>query len=662
MTIHRTFASGQSAGFRIPADVNYAEARVNGVPTPAPTVAGFVLLGFVPAAGAVVDIEYDEATAPDVTFFAPLVCNTFLPVGQGSATFTRATTATVEDQDGVLRTALAGEVRFTGARRVRNWSQSSDPVHASWLVLGGGTKTTGQSDPFGGTLAAKFNGPANHYCQINSGTVATLQSGSLIQGSVWLRAASNFSCYFRVTDATDGTPTYFTNVNVTTSWQRFSILYTATAASGQAVGLLINSEGAQAIDFYVSAPQFEDVTGQSNTNPSEYVSVGVLASPYHGSHVDGVKCFRHLNGNTVAANVVTEARGADIAAGTLKKYLPEGARTNLCLQSEDFSSASWAKSDTTITANNIVAPDGNTTADLFTEGVGGAAAVQQPVTATASVTHSLTRFIKRGNTDWVRLDIYGGVNGIRGWFNLATGVVGSTALFGTGSAASIGITALPNGWYRCFLAGVVGVDTAVNNNSSSSNADASLVRVNNSTRYEWGAQFENNDSFASAYIPTTAVAVTRNADVMTYPGAGNTNAAEGTLYAEWVNQALGSGAGYTPGEHDPFCISPSGPQWFLDKGNNQIYVKNRIDGAQISPGLIVPGTVNKLASSWKTGGTYRCSLNGAAVVAGTQTATGTLTTIDIGSNGGANPLWGNIGMIRISPYQVSDSLHQELTR
>ena len=49
----------------------------------------------------------------------------------------------------------------------------------------------------------------------------------------------------------------------------------------------------------------EDVTSQSNQNPSEYVSTGVLSAPYHGAGVDRAKYFTTNNGNTVSSNIVT---------------------------------------------------------------------------------------------------------------------------------------------------------------------------------------------------------------------------------------------------------------------------------------------------------------------------------------------------------------------
>jgi hypothetical protein len=77
----------------------------------------------------------------------------------------------------------------------------------------------------------------------------------------------------------------------------------------------------------------EEATGQTNQNPSEYVSNGVLPFPYHGTGADGTKCFDTYNGNTVSNNVVTEATGQAIPDATLHGYLSEGVRTNLLLQS-----------------------------------------------------------------------------------------------------------------------------------------------------------------------------------------------------------------------------------------------------------------------------------------------------------------------------------------
>lgn len=214
-------------------------------------------------------------------------------------------------------------------------------------------------------------------------------------------------------------------------------------------------------------------------------------------------------------------------------YLPEGARTNLFLRSEEFDNASWTKTDTTITANAAVAPDGNTTADLLTQGSAGTAAATQAVTATADATYSVTFFAKRGNSDWLFIGIEAGGNSVRGWFNLGTGAVGSTTTAGTGALSSIRIKAFANGFYRCELnASMGGGATSITVSTLLVTGDGLTSRVSGGTYYLWGAQFENNATFPSTYIPTAGSAVTRNADVLTFPFAGNADATAGTCYAE----------------------------------------------------------------------------------------------------------------------------------
>ncbi len=77
--------------------------------------------------------------------------------------------------------------------------------------------------------------------------------------------------------------------------------------------------------------QVEDVTGQSIQTVGDYVSTSVLTTaPYHGANVDGVKYF-----NTTLA-------GVKIPDSTIKGYLCEASKTNLIVQSNNFT-VTWAK-------------------------------------------------------------------------------------------------------------------------------------------------------------------------------------------------------------------------------------------------------------------------------------------------------------------------------
>ena len=66
---------------------------------------------------------------------AQLISSLFLTRGTGAATLTRATVGTFTDFEGLQKTALAGEVRETGARRVANLWPHDNPVGRRLGVL-----------------------------------------------------------------------------------------------------------------------------------------------------------------------------------------------------------------------------------------------------------------------------------------------------------------------------------------------------------------------------------------------------------------------------------------------------------------------------------------------------------------------------------------------
>jgi hypothetical protein len=189
----------------------------------------------------------------------------------------------------------------------------------SWSAIAGSmTVTPGATDPLGGNTAYTLTtSNINQFC---AHTVSpNLAAGVQARASLWIRRRTGTGI---VSMYNGGDASATTNITaaVTTSWQRIAT-NTVTAAGGgsNSLGIIVQVSG-DAFDIWQG--QLEEVNG-SNQNPSEYVSVGVLASPYHGANVDGVKYFKTLNGNTVAANVVTEATGAQIPAGGIGQgWLP----------------------------------------------------------------------------------------------------------------------------------------------------------------------------------------------------------------------------------------------------------------------------------------------------------------------------------------------------
>lgn len=432
-----------------------------------------------------------------VTFAAPLTTSIVPQTGTGSATYTRATVATVFDNESVLRNVLSGEARFQGARRVANQFTATTTLSTQNVTTIAGTYTVS----FKGTGTITF-----------SGTYV----GSLVgQGA---------------------------NVRV-------SATFTATA------GTLTNT-----VSGTVTEGQCENVTGQSNQAPAEYVSVGVLSTPFHGAGVDGVKYFSTTNGNSVASNVVTESAGSPISASTLLGYLAEGAGTQLVTPTasiRDMTNAAWVKGATMTAALTGTGIDG--VANSCTRLTGGAAAgtntaFQTLVAAATSRTYSC--YIKR-------------VTG--------TGVINITQNGGTGYTD---ITSQINS----------STFTRVSLNASVLNAAFGIQIVTNGDVIL--VDFNQFESGAFATSPMASAGAARNADVLTYPSAGNISGTVGSAYVE-----VATGDSVTGPAGVVATTYPSGAPLYISSANTLLY-----DGAtQIVASPAQTVAVNssyKLASSW----------------------------------------------------------------
>jgi len=241
--------------------------------------------------------------------------------------------------------------------------------------------------------------------------------------------------------------------------------------------------------------------------------------------------------------------------------LLEAARTNLLIRSEEFENAAWTKTDSTITANAIAAPDGTTTADLVTEGSAGTARVARLITVTSGAVTSLSFFVRRGNTDWVRIEMSNLGDSVRLWANLSTKTLGNTTSSGTGAVTASYIQTLANDWVRITLVGALGGVTSYNCTIQTATSNGGTGKVSGGTYYVWGAQAEVGD-FPSSYIPTTTATVSRVVDQYSadfpaaFPANGLTFAAEfveaGTIY---VNNARYFHVGLAPVSDARFFVA-----------------------------------------------------------------------------------------------------------
>lgn len=231
---------------------------------------------------------------------APLLTTVVPTVGPNPTSFARALAAYVKDHEGLLKLAKSGEVRFEGARRVENLvlkSQDITPLFAVWEY---NNCTTVDASTITVTATPGFH--IRGYLR-SDGSGYAFPRGVLVAVSFEAKRISGTgNVDVDVSDIFSGTHA------LTTDWKRFG-----TPSSGA----VTTAYGVDFIDFDFSATgtygirnvQVEVIAGQRNTNPSEYVSRGALASPYHGALVDGVKYFDIVNPNTVASNVIVDSTG-----------------------------------------------------------------------------------------------------------------------------------------------------------------------------------------------------------------------------------------------------------------------------------------------------------------------------------------------------------------
>jgi len=200
------------------------------------------------------------------------------------------------------------------------------------------------------------------------------------------------------------------------------------------------------------------------------------------------------------------------------------ARTNLITHSEDFTDASWSKTNTATLALDATGPFGvaNSAVTLVDDGTSTSdTAVRissSAFTVTTSTAYTFSMFCKADQLDWVfiRTNSFTSPADKGAYFDLATGVLGTEEAGVTGLIEDYG-----SGWYRCSITFTTDVaDTSGNIRVFLADADndTTVALDGTSSILIYGAQFEAG-STPSSYIPTDGSTVTRAADVMTIPAA-----------------------------------------------------------------------------------------------------------------------------------------------
>ena len=366
------------------------------------------------------------------------------------------------------------------------------------------------------------------------------------------------------------------------------------------------------------------------------------------------------------ASGADEARFATVL-GRPQGLLGEEERENVILDSEVLSSTTnWTGGAPVRAANVAVAPDGTTTADSLEDNSAGALeSVLQGVTiADDSNPWCFSIFIKKDSDETrfpeILLQLVDGVTQDIG-FDLNTSTGASAVRFSNGTVDSGVIDA--GDYWRQWI-------TVTNNGTGNLTAQVGIypaigttlgafdVAAVGTTIY-WGAQLEQA-STPSSYIPTTAAAVTRTADVPSIaladiPGFSTT---EGTILVEC---------------NFPILTGALGMLLQIDDGtgDNRIYIEKLADETIratvrasasttfqfTSTETFSAGVPGKVMLTWK-GNDSNAAFNGEIGTTDTGVAIPTgLTDMHIGTNhaGGLQPN-GNCSRVGYWPKRLPDQV------
>jgi len=453
----------------------------------------------------------------------------------------------------------------------------------------------------------------------------------------------------------------------------FNVVFPSSSAgfvSGKLYTITLTKTGVGSIYFYYDgSPNFLNFSGVG-TFTQTFIA-GSNSSFFIGTSGDNYKIdnisvkevlYDQPDGTLQLFNhPINKPRIEYDAEGNCLGLLVEEGRTNLMRQSEDLTT--WNKSNATVTANQIAAPDGTNTGDKVNE---NAATIphyiyQTGVTFTSGEEYTQSVYAKAGTNNIVQLLGTSAAFGSQAWanFDLSDGTIGSK-----GTATAAAIQSVGEGWYRCSITITVTIT------SGGSAGFIILVPTKTSSRayvyegnpsnhiYAWGSQLELG-AFPTSYIPTSGSAVTRSADVASLAVSKfGYNQGQGTVVVEAVMPPSVIS--------EQFWIlgsNTNSARWFYSNSGDSSL--NAYDGAgtsQVSP--LQPSATQKMAIGTDQSTTILC-LDG---VSGNQASTNgnisSLTTVFYFGGNWSTPvlnLNGHIKSVQYYPLRLSNAQLQALT-
>ncbi len=398
-----------------------------------------------------------------------------LDKGTGSATFTRATTATRLNPDtNQVASVASGDAREDGRKYLNLLEYSEDISQGSWSKQAISVASNVVVAPNGKQTADSIKEDStNNYHYMD-------QSVSYVYGRPY-----TFSIYLKKGNKTWCWLDFPTNALLT--WFNFDTGQFGQIAVGVTASATSLAGGWYRIDLkYASAPA------------SGHVGAGLASANGVGSYTGNGTDYMYLWGAKLeeGSSVTRYKKSGSSPAYAPKGVLIEGQRTNLLLYSRNMTNAAWTKT--------------NMTAALDQTGEDGAANSASSLLATLANATCLQALTQASN------QFSGSISIMR---LIGTGAVSITL---DGGATWVDVTSSLSTlvWYR-----------ALKENQTLANPSFGIKLATSGDKVAVDYAGVEQAVFASSRIPTTSAAVTRNADVLTVPSSGNAIGTLGSCFA-----------------------------------------------------------------------------------------------------------------------------------
>lgn len=554
--------------------------------------------------------------------------------GKNVFTFTRSSTGTYRDFDGLIKNAAANQPRFehdASGNCLGCWIEesrtnavtSSIVDNVGWTTADGATITPNAAiAPDGQLVAALVSFPGSNSPRITRSV--TISAGAATQ-SIWIRAVTG-SVTIRIGNNSDSG----VNQTIGTTWTRI----TQTTLSGGTEFGIYAANPVSAAEFYAWGAQTELGETASTYIPAipAFNSRASVATSYGSDGLIRVAPVDIPRSNAF----LPDPNGIMRSVG----LLIEGSSVNLLNWSETFATSggtqnNWVDTNITRVGSTSTSPSGVGTAlRVSASGANGT------IISSASI----------------------GSTGLRVFSIFLRRVSGSGAIQYTLDNGTTWTTqAISPNWLRySFLA---------------TNADQQVgirIQASGDVIELWGAQLENS-SYSTSYIPSTNNTATRAADVLTFSAA--TRAADnmivtGGSFASWYNQVQGTvfleaASSYVNSGDTPWASFSDGStgNYLSLRPRNTIVTSSGVQQTSIAltSGQAPANTAQKIA--------WGFSSTGASIVSGTNQNSVTssvtmpvVTQLEVGKiEGGSSYINGPVARFVFFRTRLSDAVHQTMT-